>query len=364
MKRFFGWMGWGLFGLLVACGGTAAPEPAAPLPTQEVMGGEDVPTAEPSPLPLPTPTPAPQPSPSPAANVPDGVWLAYGTGSYGNPVAVLRKREMGYEPEPAAIEIFFDYSPINGQLAFGGEFWSTAGDTSDAVTDLVVYDYGMESAVEWLAGGVGRAMWSPVAGADGRAPLAVALHNGQGYDLALLTGPNEVQILANDIDPYWTWSPDGQQMAFVRDGHLVTAALPIAGEVETVWATDVYGNSGWVGDAPVWDDVHNLLIYADNPFTIVDMNTAEVIRPTLPADLEPNRPKMLLWAAGLRQLIVQEEGMTGNTLRVYQLADDWRSVTASYTAPNTELLGWYTAGESLWVRDELSGELRIRPLTE
>jgi hypothetical protein len=153
-------------------------------------------------------------------------------------------------------------------------------------------------------------------------------------------------------------------MAYVTEGNLFTAALPITGMVETLWASDVYANGGWIGDAPVWDLERNLLIYADEPFAVVDMTTGEVIRPILPSQLASTRPTKLLWAADLRQLIVQEEGMMGNAIRVYELAEDWRSAPYTYAVQNTMLLGWYTEGESLMVLDETSGEFRIRPLTE
>ena len=352
---------------LVACGGTAAPEPTpppAPLPTQAVAETAVPPTAEPIP-----PTAAPS-----KTDVPTGFWVPFSMGTFGNPVPILRAGEMTYEPDPIpmGIQIFFDYDPIGGQIAYASLFWQGVGENGTAaVTNLMVYDYTLENAVQWLADGVGRAAWSPVAAEDGRVPLVVALHNGRTYDLALVMGPDEVEIWVEDIDPYLAWSPDGQQMAFVRDGTLLTVPLPSVGGGEQAWASDVYLAEGWVGDAPVWDLANNLLIYADKPaqaglapFVVVALDTGAVIRPIMPAGEVAPRPTKLLWAAGLGQLVAQEEGITGQTVRVYQLSADWQTVESSYTAPNTVLLGWYTAEESLWVMDEFTGELGIRPLTE
>lgn len=297
--------------LLVACGGADAPlaTPSLPVlaPTAVVTVAlpptaaptvtvETTATAEPSPTAAPTATVEPTPLAPTTAAFPALVWLPYATGSYGNPLPTLRGEQMGMEPEPTPIEHFFGYSPLTGQLAYGRVFWTAAANGTDSVTDLWVYEYATGETTQWLAGGVGRAAWSPVAAENGAVPLAIALHNGQSFDLALVTAPDSVEILATNIAPYFAWSPDGRQMAYLdREGNLFTAALPITGMVETLWASGVYANGGWIGDAPVWDLPHNLLIYADEPFTVVNMRTG---KPSAPLCLRMWPPHGRLFCCG------------------------------------------------------------------
>ena len=289
------------------------------------------------------------------ADVPELVWLPYSSGTYGNPVLTIQDGEIVYEEEPDAIEAFFDYA--NGRIAFGMEFWYAADNGLDAVTDLWVYDYAEGESELWLDGNVGRAVWSPIDDV-----LAVALHNGTSFDLALMTGAEEWVILNKDIDPFYSWSPDGEQIAFVRDGELFITTLD--GMESSSLTNNMYQESSWVGDAPLWLLDYGLLAYADFPVTFASLDGVEVYEP-IAADgdaLDVNkRPFQMLWSDSQQQLIMQYEGMFGPSLQIFQFADDIYTVTEVIDlGEGNELVDWYEGDEHIIILQ--NGEPQIYSL--
>lgn len=381
-----------LLALLVACGGSAAnDEVEAPVAGLVPTNTEAAPAARATPTNLPatvtavlphtptpsptattTPTQEPTAAPSPiatettavatplpaadAVDVPELVWLPFGYGSYGEPILTLNNGQFSYEPEPAPIEVFFAYSPVSGQIAYGSLFFYGAANDTDSVTDLWVYDYKTGTTTQWLEGNVGRAAWSPVAGEDGQPQLAVAIHNGQSFDLHLMSGPFESEVMAEDILPYFSWSPNGERMAYVvADGVMMKSAAVAGPRVEVAMAQGVYQNGGWVGDAPVWDMQRAYLIYADNPFTFVNLRLGETSESFTPVrldgtPLEETRPTKILWSDELRQLIGQVEDFSQN-VQIYLLSEDLSTVIDIYFLENSQLVGWYEVGRSIIVLD-------------
>ena len=273
---------------------------------------------------------------------PDLVWLPYSSGSFGNPVLTVQDGEIVYEDEPDAIEAFFDYA--NGRIAFGMEFWYAADNGLDAVTDLWVYDYALGESELWLDDNIGRAAWSP----EGDI-LAVALHNGTAFDLALMSDPEEWVVLNKDIDPFYSWSPDGKQIAFVRDGELFVTTLD--GEESPPLTSDMYQESSWVGDAPLWLPEYGLLAYADFPVTFVALDGVEVYEPiSAEGDVMDvnKRPFQMLWSDSQRQLIMQYEGMFGPSMQIFQFADDIYTITEVFDlSEGHELVDWHENDESI-----------------
>lgn len=316
---------------------TLTVEPATAVPTPTIQAEADEVTAE-------------------SAGVPDLVWLPYGSGSYGNPVLTLQQGQIVYEEEPAAIEAFFDYA--DGRIAYGAEFWYAAANGTDAVTDLWVYDYATGQSEQWLAGEVARAEWSPV----DTEVLAVALHNGSAFDLVLMSGPIEWTVLNEDINPFYAWSPDGEQIAFVRDGDLIVTTLD--GSESEPLASGVYQESGWVGDAPLWLPDEGLLAYADFPVTFVSLNGAEQYEPigVNGEVMDVNkRPFQMLWSASQQQLIMQYQAMFGSAVQIFQFADDIRTVTEVFDlGEGTEIADWYERDESIIILQ--NGEPQIYSL--
>jgi hypothetical protein len=291
-----------------------------------------------------------------AVLVPELVWLPYGSGSYGNPVLTVQQGELVYEEEPDAIEAFFDYG--GGRIAYGTEFWYAAANGLDAVTDLWVYDYATGEREQWLEGNVARAEWSPI----DRELLAVALHNGSAFDLALMSGPAEWIILNQDIEPFYAWSPDGEQIAFVREGQLLITDLE--GTESEPLASGVYQESGWVGDAPLWLPEEDLLAYADFPVTFVSLAGVEQYEPIgINGEVMDvtKRPFQMLWSASQQQLIMQYQGMFGPAVQIFQFAEDIYTVTEVFDlGEGTEVVDWYEEDESIIILQ--NGEPRIYSL--
>lgn len=330
------------------------PEPTDPPATSEPEIVDEPtelpPTSEPATL-VPTAVPTLTAETETAANetaaesagVPELVWLPYGSGSYGNPVLTVQDGEIIYEAEPAAIEAFFDY--IDGRIAYGAEFWYAAENGVDAVTDLWVYDYSTGESVQWLEGNVARAEWSPV----DTEVLAVALHNGVSFDLVLMLAPEDWIVLNKDVSPFFSWSPDGEQIAFVRAGDLIITELD--GTESAPLASGVYGQSGWVGDAPLWLPEAGLLAYADFPVTFVPLAGGDAYEPigVNGEVMDVNkRPFQMLWSVSQHQLIMQYQAMFGPGVQIFQFADDIQTVTKVFDlGEGTEIVDWYEMDESI-----------------
>ena len=369
-------MRWRLFLLMIillfasfACGAEEGNNEATPQDTAALIEPEAVEEiAEPTPTnELPTPLPTAVPTLAVAVEaaddvvaetvmVPDLVWLPYSSGSYGNPVLTVQNGEIIYEEEPAAIEAYFDY--VDGRLAYGAEFWYAADNGVDAVTDLWVYDYATGENEQWLDGNVARAEWSPV----DTEVLAVALHNGTTFDLVLMLGPEDWIILNKEISPFFAWSPDGEQIAFVRAGDLIVTGLD--GTESDPLVSGVYAESGWVGDAPLWLPEEGLLAYADFPVTFVSLDGVEQYEPigTNGEVMDVNkRPFQMLWSASQRQLIMQYQAMFGPAVQIFQFAEDIYTVTEVFDlGEGTEIVDWYEMDESVIILQ--NGEPQIYSL--
>ncbi len=381
MKRV-GWLI--LVGLLIGCGGEAAPTATAvssssptaetmveaevaPLDTAVPAAPTDVPptTIPPTPQPPATrrptrlpPPPTPLPA-SPAPDVPAQVWLPYATGNYGQPVLMLEEGNLASQPMPVDVEIFFDYRA--GWLAYGSKFWGSTVN-QQSVTDLHLYNFATGSDQLWAEANIGRAALAPVDASSGQPTVAVAKHNGRGFDLIVKLEPDTDVFLVADVDPYFSWSPDGSQIAYLRDNELfVTSATGDSGNPPI--ASGVYEGSSWIGDAPLWLGDSGYLLYADAPFTVVAADGRETI---VPQDengtaLDGPRPFAMLYAAPTNQLIAESEGMFGSSVVVYQLGEGFATAVITQQIDDAQLAGWYEENESVIIVS--GGEPTILPLT-
>jgi hypothetical protein len=190
----------------------------------------------------------------------------------------------------------------------------------------------------------------------------VALHNGAAFDLALMIGPEEWIILNKDIDPFYAWSPDGEQIAFVRDGDLIITDLE--GTESEPLASGVYQESGWVGDAPLWLLDEGLLAYADFPVTFVSLDGVERYEPIgINGEVMDvnKRPFQMLWSASQKQLIMQYQAMFGPAVQIFQFADDIYTVTGVFDlGEGTEIVDWYEMDEGVIILQ--NGEPQIYSL--
>ena len=365
--------------LLVSCQATESSEAetavtAEPATDEAVAEAESVPTdtAEPTGTPLPTPLPPtatsmPTAVPTPTSTtvpppaVPSLVWLPYATGNFGQPVLVQEDSELIYRTLPVDVEIFFDYEPESGWLAYGSKFWGATAN-QQSVTDLHIYNFATGTDQVWAEGNIGRAAISPVNDVSGQPNVAIAWHNGRGFDLVVKLGLDNNIPLVEDVDPYFSWSPDGSQIAYLRDNELfVTSAAGDSGNPAV--ASGVYQNSGWIGDAPLWLDDSGYLLYAYAPFIIVAADGSETILP-LGEDgspLEGPRPFAMLYSPTTNQLIAESEGMFGSSVTVYQFDDGFGTAVLVDQIDDAQLAGWYEKGKSVVIIS--GGEATVLPLT-
>ncbi|MCB8981142.1 MAG: hypothetical protein H6657_27370 [Ardenticatenaceae bacterium] len=359
--------------LLAACGSQDEPTPTAVSPTAartETVVVEDVqptdtavpapPTSTPRPtvvpptpqsrptrppVTLPTATPAETEAVAPqAADVPELVWLPYASGNFGEPVLMVEDGEMATQELPVAVEIYFDYA--NGWLAYGSYFWEATAN-QQSVTDLHLYDFATGEETLW-AEQVGRAVITPMEMLDGPPSVAAAIHNGQGFDLVLVRGSENRTVLVEDIDPFFSWSPDGRMLAYLRRNELfVTDVASDSGNSPI--ASGVYANSGWVGDAPLWLGDSGYLLYADAPFTIVAADGSETFVPASGdgVSLDNGRPLTMLYSSTHNQLIAETEGMFGSGVMFYQFDEGFETAVISMQIADAQLAGWYEENESV-----------------
>ncbi|MGD8865606.1 MAG: hypothetical protein PVI81_08435, partial [Anaerolineales bacterium] len=135
------------------------------------VGVESTETQNVDPAPIATPTSSPEPTlaeqtiPSVVSDGPgpDVFWMPYGAGLYeSDDVIMVEEGVVGFSESPVTFEIFYDYSPASGRVAYGSEFWHAAEGSNVSVSDLWVYDYASRQDRELLVDNVGRAVFSPV----------------------------------------------------------------------------------------------------------------------------------------------------------------------------------------------------------
>jgi hypothetical protein len=296
----------------------------------------------------------------------------YGSGDFG--ILVLEDGELTAQPSPVSFQIFWEYTPVTGKLAYSPEFVHASEQNNVPVTSLWVYDYETGESTMWLEDNVIRAAWSP----DGER-VAAAVYNPETeqIDLVFISGPDQVELIAECASNLFSWSPDGTQLAYVNamdwsgvkeacaGTYLVSYPDGIsAGEPQIERVSD-FGSqkllSGQVNDKPIWALDQNALIYPGQPFWVVPLDGSPAFVPQTPGGEEPMnlpRPYGSIWSSQLGQLIGNVDGMAGfGGLWVYQLSDDLTSIEKYYRIGETPvrdnsdvvLVSWWTPAESILV---------------
>ena len=352
--------------LLAACGSLQVDIEQTNNPTQGASATEaDTPQVV-----EPDPTITDQPVDGPG---PDLVWLPFAFGvDESSGVVVVNDGMVGFKPSPVSFQLFFDYSPINGRLAYASEFWHPAAGSNQAVSDLWVYQYGSGQASQWLSDNVGRALWSPTGGA-----LAVATFNPNLgiYELGIAGSDGRVDVLASCASTSFSWSPDGTRIAYEAGGG-VDDPNP-AEECQGIYLVNVNNrsvvkiseqppsNGGWHGDQPIWADGQNALLLTfsspESVFAVVPLDGSGAYTVTksdaIPIEYLPN-PEQTVWSQEHNSVVGYTEGMLDpNGVWVYQFSDDMRMVEDAYRItidgqePGLILIGWWEPGESVLLRD-------------
>ncbi|MGD8823181.1 MAG: hypothetical protein PVG63_08780, partial [Anaerolineales bacterium] len=305
-----------------------------------------------------------------------GPFIPAGSSDIG--LVVREENQVMLQSSPVEFGLFWGYAPATGRLAYSSEFWAAPGDGSNvSVSDLWVYDYVSGQSQQWVEANVGYARWA----LDGQRLAAAIWNSGQQrFDLALVSGPGEVAIVAECTSVQFEWNPWGDQLAFANlagwagtrsecQGTYVVSFEdgmdPDAASTRKVNAFGAQGQmNGSLNDRPIWALGEEALIILDSPFWIVPMDGSPAYVPTMPGGEEPlNMPRLVnpLWVPELRQLIgFVETGMNRDGgVYVYQFSEDMQSVTSvmniesALADPNADLtlIDWWEPGKSLLLLD-------------
>ncbi|MCK6623721.1 MAG: hypothetical protein DPW09_02170 [Anaerolineae bacterium] len=342
-------------GLLTACSQpTLPPSPSTATPPKAVEAISSIPAPTLAPTLVETILSSPVPTvptiPTKAAQPPPAlVWLPYGSASrwFNQQLLTVRAGQLSREPTPVTFEIFWDYSPLSGRLAYASQ--QMHGDTMSnqrGVSDLWVYDYNSGRSELWLVDDVSRALWSPTPNPQtGLPPLAVAL---RGEILALVSGSHQLTILNENASSIFSWSPDGRWLAFTK-GQAVFVTSVESGKTRQIAAGEDKG--GWVGEKPAWALEHQALIYAAEPFKIAKLDGSEAFTPVTATGekLPGDRVQHMLWSPKQLRLVAYSETPMGGgqNVTVYQLSEDLRTVVYSYTLEDVSLVDWLVPDESI-----------------
>jgi hypothetical protein len=292
-------------------------------------------------------------------------------------VLVLQDGELTAQPSPVYHEVFWEYTPVTGQLAYSPEFVHGSDHNNVSVTSLWVYDYETGASELWLDDNVIRAAWTP----DGeKVTAAVYNPDTEQIDLVFVTGPNQVEMIAECASQLFSWSPDGSQLAYVNaifwagvkpacaGTFLVSFPNGISSPDREITRVSDFGSeslmSGDYNDKPIWAVDNNSLIYPDQPFWVVPLDGSAAFIPATPDGQDPlELPRLLgsFFAPDLSQLVgYYEIGMSGQGgVWVYQLSDDLLKIEEYYRIGNVPqednsdmvLVDWWVPGESILVLD-------------
>jgi hypothetical protein len=207
--------------------------------------------------------------------------------------------------------------------------------------------------------------------------LAVAVYNTEEgrYDLGLLSGPSRVEWLATCASPYFSWSPDATEIAFVAFSFGPDGAVPEecqgafvvaleTGEVRQI--SDIPSLSGgWIGNRPLWAEEQGALLFSgaspESIFWVIKTDGSDIFQPRLGANIEEEylpSPMYSMWSSEHRAVIGQVEGMLDPWgVWVYLFSEDLQTIETAYRidwgdfSHDIILVDWWEPGESVLLRD-------------
>ncbi len=313
--------------------------------------------------------------------VPDEVTLGplvYGSSDVG--LAVIEDQTVRIADSPVEFGLVWDYSPISGRLAYASEFFHGSEPPGNVVpnysiSDLWVYDYESGQSELWLNDYVNLARWAP----DGeRITASIFNPESNQLDLVLVSGPDQVETVAQCASGLFSWSPNGDRLAYIVPASLVTGmpqectgTFLVSGMDRGKYQVERISNLGseaflnnFPGAQPFWAEAQNALIIPDTPFWVMPLDGSPPFVPQYPngvslTDFMP--PNLSLWNIEQRQLIFHAFGGRSNMggVWVFELSADLRSIDNYYRLgdPANEgssdivLVSWWKYGESILVAD-------------
>ena len=303
-----------------------------------------------------TPLPNPESVTEAPSTIPPLVWLPFENRSYffAKQIPVIREGELAFEKTPDDLELFWDYDWQTDRLAYADRFSTSSPECNNsfAVSNLKIQDYRKGSNFPVLEN-VSNAKWSPVPNSETGAPMLAAIVCGnQLYVLPFDQEEGKI-LVSKNAGAGFSWSPDGMQLAFLRDDSLVT--VPSRGGEEKVIGIFISEHRGAAINRPVWAVEHNAIFVSDEPFLIVMLDGSGSFLPLSPDGKVPEGEAVdsMLWDPETRILVADSmEGMGQPVIRVYHLSDDLHTVLESYAISDAgfrdyPLAAWWIPGESV-----------------
>jgi len=314
--------------------------------------------------------------------VPDEVTLGpLGYGHSGVGLAVIENQTVSIADSPVEFGLLWDYSTISGRLAYASEFFYGSEPSGNVVpnypiSDLWVYDYASGQSELWLSDYVNRAVWAP----DGKR-ITASIFNpvSNQLDLVMVSGPDQYELVATCASDYFSWSPNGDMLAYAVSPAMVTG-MPVecvgifvvsgmqSGDYQVkrilTQGMDAF-SSNYPGDQPFWTVEQDALISPAPPFGVIPLDGSASFTPQFPdgmsgADFSMQK-SLSLWNMEHRQLIVHAwiglSNMGG--VWVFEFSDDLRIVENYYRlgdpvnegSSDIMLVSWWKYGESILVAD-------------
>lgn len=346
-----------------------------PVEQHEPAGAQETPavvTLEPAPTETVTPTLAEKEEPPPESSVPDLVWLPFAGYHYDGYVLEVSGGQAVWEKLPSIpLEMYWDYSPHSGRLAYSAQFYHAAANSLSAVSDLWVYDYATGKNEQWLADNVNRAFWAPpVEGLPERLTAAVFDPQGNRWQIVYVDGPNQTELIADCASPMYSWSPDGARLVnVVAQGYEPAIPPECVGTYLYERATGAsklvsdLGTkpfmSGWQGDRPLWDSERETIIYPDQPFWVASLDGEPAYVPQIAGGTDPleiPRPTEAVYSSSSHTLYAITEGMDGAGFWAYELSPDLRTLVNAYLIELRDInayhiIGWWEPDVSILMLD-------------
>lgn len=309
----------------------------------------------------------------------------------GKTVLMVRDGVAAFAQSPVDVGVLWDYSGPSGKIAYASEFYHASRDFSRSVTDLWVYDFATGMSERWLEDDVSQAFWSPYL-PDSTSPqklVAAVFDSTSGtYDLHLVEGPSQTQMLAQCASEEFGFSPDGNQVVYKAgwyqdensrpedcDGVFIVDLEDLS--LRRLTETNPVATGGWFRDQPLWSESLNALLFKSynesSIFNLVPLDGSGWFEVSNGEQIDVEylpTPFLSLWSDQYQSVIGQTEGMMDPfAVWVYRFSVDGTEIEEAFRVDWGEfphdliLLGWWEPGESVMIRD-ITNPSNLNPLGE
>ena len=258
------------------------------------------------------------------------------------------------EDHPPRYDLYWDYNVATELLAYASSEYHALPESTWSASDFWSFDYQNNVAMRWWSSGVGRVLWDPSSNfTNVRAALIVFNEDHDDFSLGVATSPGRVRMLADHVGHALSWSPDGTEIAFVRQS-IDPGLYVINVEQTNVRKVSDFSYKAIISifDQPLWIVNHNILAVADSgdrPLLFVRLHDKSEFGPTtIDGHTIPGpRPDRMLWSPNGNQLVISgDSGVTMETW-IHSFESNMYAVNKSVNLGNAYLAGWYEYGVSV-----------------